>query len=105
MSKLYAFLATVGFLMITLTINAQPTFYFSPSNQTPGLGDQITVDVIVDGFTDITSYQYSVNWNPSHLSYVSISNFNPELGLAMGNFGTTMTGSGKLSTLWSDPLG
>ncbi len=104
MSKIYALLATVWFLIITLSINAQPTFYFSPSNQAPGLGEQITVDVIVDGFTDITSYQYSVNWNVSHLSYVSVSNFNPELGLAMGNFGTTMTGTGKLSTLWSDPL-
>jgi hypothetical protein len=91
--------------MITLAINAQPTFYFSPSNQSPDLGEQITVDVLVDNFTDITSYQYSVNWNTSYLSYVSIGNFNPELGLGAGNFGTTMTGDGKLSTLWSDPLG
>lgn len=104
MNKVYAFLATVWFLIITLAINAQPTFYFSPSNQTPGLGEQITVDVLVDGFTDITSYQYSVNWNTNHLSYVSVGNFNTNLGLSIGNFGTTLVSSGRLSTLWSDPL-
>lgn len=104
MSKIYAFLATVWFLIISLSINAQPTFYFSPSDLTPDPGEQITVDVLVDGFTDIISYQYSVNWDTDYLGYASISNFNPELGLSAGNFGTNNTGNGTLSTLWADPF-
>ncbi len=104
MNKVYALLTTVWFLIFTISINAQPTFYFTPSNQTPDLGEQITVDVLVDGFTDITSYQYSINWNINHLSYVSVGNFNTDIGLTSGNFGTTLVSSGRLSTLWNDPL-
>ena len=103
MSKYYAFLATVGLMLCTIAIYAQPTFTFSPSNVNPNNGDQITVDVIVDDFTDIASYQYSINWTETHLDYVGVSNFNLT-GLSAGNFGTTMTADGRLSTLWSDPF-
>ncbi|MFT5382739.1 MAG: hypothetical protein ACI81W_000128, partial [Saprospiraceae bacterium] len=105
MSKFNTFLVAIGMVFLAFSTNAQLTFTFVPSNSTPALGETITVDVVVTGFTDIALYQYSINWNQSHLSYQGLSNLNlPGLSEG-GSFGTTQTSSGILTTSWSDPGG
>lgn len=103
MSRFITFLATVGLVFCTLAAVAQPTFTFLPSNATPALGETVTFEVVVNDFTDIASYQYSINWESTDFNYVGVSNFALP-GLSAGNFGTTQTGTGRLSTLWSDPF-
>jgi len=103
MSKFNTFLAAIGMVFLAFSANAQLSFTFVPSNTSPALGETVFVDVVVDGFTDIASYQYSINWNQNHLSYQGLSNFNLT-GLSAGSFGTTQTGNGILTTSWSDPF-
>jgi gliding motility-associated-like protein len=105
MSKINTFLAAIGMVFLAFSANAQLTFTFVPSNSTPALGETITVDVVVTGFTDIALYQYSINWNQNLLSYQGLSNLNlPGLSVG-GSFGTTQTSNGILTTSWSDPGG
>ena len=44
---------------------AQPTFSVNPQTVTGNVGDNITVDIVVSNFTNILSFQYSMNWNPA----------------------------------------
>ncbi len=86
------------------TLAAQPTFTVSPQTITANAGDDITVDIVVDGFTNILSFQYSMNWDPTVLDYVSVTNITTLLdGFSMANFGTSNTGSGQLAVSWFDP--
>ena len=61
------------------------------------------VPVKVLNFQNIIGSQFSLNWDTTKLSFVSINllSFNP-LGLNNSNFGTTNTANGILSFSWND---
>ncbi len=92
-------------VFLAFTANAQLSFTFVPSNSMPDLGETITVDVVVNGFTDIASYQYSINWNETNLDYQGVSNFGLPGLTSGGNFGQTQINQGILTTSWWDPDG
>jgi gliding motility-associated-like protein len=94
-----AFLASFA-----MKLAAQPTFTVTPQTITANAGDNITVDIVVDGFTNILSFQYSMNWNASVLDYVSVTNITTQLGgFTAANFGISNTGLGQLAVSWFDP--
>ena len=68
-------------------------------------GDTISIDLKVNAFTDIISFQASLNWDPALLSYVGVSDFGIK-DLGENSFGTTTTDQGHLRFLWepSDAL-
>lgn len=70
------------------------------SNEEASQGDTVCVDIKVDGFTDIMSAQFSLNWNPLIADFVSIEGFNlPELDLS--NFGISpLNEDGILTFAW-----
>lgn len=101
MTRLISFLA----LTMTLGINylsAQPTFTITPQSITPNVGDTVNLDVQVTGFTSVLSFQYSMDWDPAIMQFVSLGNYNLS-GLGASNFGTTQTNQGKIAVSWSDP--
>ncbi|RMD69501.1 MAG: hypothetical protein D6818_10250, partial [Bacteroidetes bacterium] len=59
-------------LVFSFGLLAQPTIVFQPQNITGNNGDIITVDVVVNNFTDIVSMQYSTNWNPAAIEFQEI---------------------------------
>ncbi len=63
-------------------------------------GDTIRMQVRVDQFENIISFQGSLNWNPDSLQYVSVSDYGVEY-LDEESFGTTLTDEGKLIFIWS----
>ena len=72
---------------------------FSVSSSTVDAGSQTCLDVSVEGFTDIVSFQYSMNWDESILDYASVQNFNlTDLNAAA--FGTSGTADGNLTASW-----
>ncbi|RME08553.1 MAG: hypothetical protein D6816_05440, partial [Bacteroidetes bacterium] len=88
----------------TLNVFAQPTFTVSPQSVTADVGQSFTVDIVVDGFTDILSFQYSLTWDAAAIEYVSISNITTDLpGFTMANIGTNNAGSGVMTASWFDP--
>lgn len=65
------------------------------------LGDTACVDVSVANFKDILSYQFSLAWEPNHMTFVGINNINlPEASLS--NFGLLGVDGGSLTFEW-DP--
>jgi len=80
------------------------TFALSSSTNEPGA--TVTASVTVSGFDGVGGAQFSLQWDPTVLSYVSLGNFGINY-LAAGNFGTTpaLTTNGEVSCSWDDQSG
>lgn len=50
------------------------------------IGDILSVKIKVNGFSDIISFQSSINWDPAVLKYVGVSDFGIR-DLGESNFG------------------
>ena len=71
------------------------------SNETASLGSQISMPLTAKNFTNVIGIQFSINFDPSVLQYVSHTTSNP---VAAGyDFGTNNTASGQIAGLWIDP--
>jgi len=64
-------------------------------------GTTVCVDVSVANFTDITTMNYSLNWDASVLEFSEIRNINLT-GLNQGSFDATSTDNGQLGINWVD---
>jgi len=60
------------------------------------------VGLTVSGFSQVTSAQFSLAWDPAVLRYVETGSYGLK-GLSSGSFGTTLSESGKLAFAWYDP--
>ena len=104
MSKFTAYLASLVLLLCSLTASAQdPSFSFLISDPDPTQGEIIDAHVVVDNFTDLVGFQFSVNWDETDLDYQGVTPTPDLLGFFISNFGTTQTSQGVLVTSWSDP--
>jgi gliding motility-associated-like protein len=50
----------------------QVTFAISPTQVTPAVGDTLKLNVTVQNFTNIVSFQYGIEWDGALLSYVGL---------------------------------
>ena len=66
-------------------------------------GNQVTADFLVYNFDDIVSIQYTIQWDPMELQFVSVGDFNLD-GMTDASFGTTHVGNGQLTHAWFDPV-
>ncbi len=80
--------------------------FLDAEEDTLQIGDEYCLQVLVDGFVDIESFQFSLNWDPTSLQFNSIGAFNVP-NLDASNFGTIpdLINNGQLSVSWNDPLG
>ncbi|MBL7797096.1 MAG: hypothetical protein JNJ90_11435 [Saprospiraceae bacterium] len=62
-------------------------------------GQQVTIDVTVQGFSDVSGLQFSLQWDPSVAQFTGLSNLNVA-GLDDNSFNTSQAASGKLSLCW-----
>lgn len=63
------------------------------------LGDTACVNVRVSNFNNITDYQFSLAWEPNHMSFVGINSINlPEA--SMSNFGLLGVDGGAMTFEW-----
>jgi hypothetical protein len=63
-------------------------------------GQTVVVPVTVKRFGGVTSFQFSLNWNPLVLEYVEVKNYGI-LGFTTGSFGTQDKALGRLGVIWS----
>lgn len=52
---------------------------FNISDVSGNKGDKVLVDINVTNFTDVASMMFSINWNPAHAKFVSVTNFSTVL--------------------------
>jgi hypothetical protein len=63
------------------------------------LNKEISVDITVNGFEDIISFQASINWDPALLTFKGVSNFGiADFGIE--GFGITAADQGHVNFLW-----
>lgn len=88
-----------------ITVNPKPTLTLTAlSVSSDNCGDMVSVQIGVNNtFEDINSLQFSVNWDPAQLEYVS----NTALQIGGGDplLGTLDVASGNFVYTWIDPVG
>lgn len=71
------------------------------SNETGSKGSQVTLKLTTKDFTNVIGVQFSINFDPAVLQYVSHTTTNP---VATGyDFGTNNTALGQIAGVWIDP--
>lgn len=66
-------------------------------------GNTACIPITVDGFTDVTQFQGSLNWDASSLTFIEVRNFNLA-GLDANDFMTNVA-AGNLSMNWTSTSG
>ena len=83
---------------------------FTASNESGDTGTTGSVKVSIDNFENVEGFGYTINWDPSIISFESIGNLNLA-GLtnpappAIGSFGTSQASNGNLFVSWSNSSG
>lgn len=105
MKTLSTTIALIGFLLLGAVPAQAQSVSFTAGSATALAGDQVTIPVTVAGFTDVTSVQFSMTWDPAVLSFSSTSA--GEISVGGGNFGDPSgTGDpGVLTVSWNDTDG
>jgi gliding motility-associated-like protein len=79
-------------------------FTFNMTSASGNQGDQVCLDVSVDNFTDILGVQFSIDYDPAQLEYVSVGNFGLA-GLNENVMGLPVMGgtsAGDITVSWFD---
>lgn len=90
-------------LCLTGTLGAQVTIYTEDTVAAPG--DAVELAVRADGWSDLSTAQFSLNWDPAVLQFDGVGQLLlPGLSEANldVNFGTTTAPDGRLGFLWQE---
>jgi hypothetical protein len=79
------------------------TVTFTAANEIAQQNGPVTVDIDVSGFTTVSTFQFTLEWDPGVLSFVSEGNFAGLAQFGGGNFGNASASSGRLTVSWDDP--
>lgn len=66
-------------------------------------GNDVTADVLVNGFTNILSIQFALEWDPAELHFEAIESFSLTTDPQYLYFGVSHTDIGNLFFAWNDP--
>lgn len=94
-------LSTNGFV----SVGVRPLTLIA-SQETANEGDLVCVDYMVTGFDDMSSMQFSVNWDPSIIKFENVVVLENLVNLAASSFGTPALPTvedGNLILSWSIP--
>jgi gliding motility-associated-like protein len=71
--RLYTLLILVFGLLSVHQSEAQVTLYTTPSSITPAVGDVVSIKIAVKNFTNINSFQYTMEWDASLFQFVNLT--------------------------------
>jgi hypothetical protein len=84
------------------TAGDAPPVEFMLPNVTAKPGDTIKAGIMVSAFKQVTSVQFTLQWNPDFVEFVGFGDFALP-SITSDNFGTGAIGAGKLTFSWDDP--
>lgn len=85
-------------------VTAQTNLTFNISDVTIINGQDFEVDIRTTGFSNITTFQFSLQWDTTYLSFDSVTYMTPLLSISNSNFNTLLTENGKIGVTWFDAL-
>jgi hypothetical protein len=65
-------------------------------------GNTVSIPILVEGFTNVTTVQFTLSWTPGVLEFLGVDGFGLP-GLAAEHFSTSRVSRGKLAFSWDDP--
>ncbi|MFN7117046.1 MAG: gliding motility-associated C-terminal domain-containing protein [Saprospiraceae bacterium] len=87
-----------------VSVGVRPLTLIASQETAAKTGDLVCVDYKVVGFDNLTSMQFSVQWDPAILDFVNVQGLENLVNLAPSSFGTpdmASVGPGKLTVSWS----
>jgi len=97
----YLFSTLLSFLFCHF-INAQTPIAISISNAVVDNGQVFELDVRTTGFSNVTNFQFSVNWDSAVLDFDTIVNYSTALPLVASTFNFTQNNQGRFGLYWFD---
>lgn len=74
-SRIFTHLVLVLGLFSAVSLKAQQvTFTLSPSTVSPNVGDTVRLNVVVNNFTNVISFQFAMDWDANLFQFVSADN-------------------------------
>lgn len=94
--------ATCSFdILVEFSVSTTDLTLIANPNNLASCGETVSIDVLAFNFDSISGLQFSMDWLPAALEFVSITNNNAALNITPGNFNTDSTGVGILSFAWT----
>jgi len=90
-----------SFVLLAPTMRAA-VITFIAGDETVGLSSPVAVPITVNGFTDVTTVQFTLEWDSAVIQYLSVGNFVLP-GMTASSFGTGEAAAGTLTVSWDDP--
>lgn len=79
-----------------------PAVAFHIGNAPAQTGESLHVPVSVGGFAQVTSADFTLQWDPTVLEFLGTANYGLP-GLTAGSFGAAAAAAGRLTFAWFDP--
>jgi hypothetical protein len=95
---LFLFFIIFSFQINNVQAQQDPVVLYS-DNGFGTSGDIVSLEIKVNGFNDVISFQASLNWDPVNLKYIGVSDFGIKY-FGESNFGIASAGQGHLRFLW-----
>jgi hypothetical protein len=94
--------ATCSFnILIEYSVTTTDLTLIANPNNLPSCGELVTIDVLAFNFDSIAGLQFSMDWLPAALQFVSITNTNTGLNITPINFNTDSIALGYFSFAWT----
>ena len=90
-------------LILATAAHGASSVTFGAGNESAQQNVTVGVPIDVSGFTTVSSFQFTLQWDPAVLSFQSESGFANIGSFNSGNFGINSVGSGLLTVSWDDP--
>ncbi len=90
----------IPFLFLIPKLSIAQLINITASNVTANIGDNISVDIVVQNMSQITALSFTLDWNSSALQYQSISSYGLP-GMNTSTFNTTLIQYGQLGFNWN----
>ncbi len=93
-------MSVAGLMCGATLLVAQPTIHVSHASANNG--EMVTISLSIDNYTNYTSLQFTLNWNPDILSYQDVSNLTNGLPGFTPSSSINLMQNGVLNIVWFD---
>jgi hypothetical protein len=101
-NKMKNLLLTLTLILSSVLIFGQNTVKFTASSETAVSGSNVCVKITIDGFNNVGSFDFGLEWNPAVLTFIETKNFGLT-GLDASKF--SLSGNNTLNGSWFSTTG
>ena len=94
--------ATCSFdILVEFSVTTTDLTLIANPNNLASCGETVSIDVLAFNFDSLAGLQFSMEWLPSNLEFVSITNTNAALDITLSNFNIDSSAVGLFTFVWT----